>query len=131
MALGNDPHAALTAFNRFGLGARPGDLALAGSDPRGYLEEELRRRDAGVIGAGALLSTPEALQTFFLDQHEKRMAREAAAMAPPQAATLEGKPQEGKPRDRKAEPGGPMPGRKSFGKRRWRASRRRFPRARG
>ena len=98
MALGNDPHAALTAFNRFGLGAKPGDLALAGSDPRGFLREELRSSYAGVIGAGELPTTRKALQTHFLEQYEKRMAREAAAMAPPQGAAMDAKPQDDKAR---------------------------------
>lgn len=31
------PGSALTALQRFGLGARPGDLALVGTDPRGYV----------------------------------------------------------------------------------------------
>jgi uncharacterized protein (DUF1800 family) len=119
MALGNDPHAALTAFNRFGLGPKPGDLALAGSDPRGFLREELRSSYAGVIGAGELPTTRKALQMLFLDQYEKRMAREAAAMAPPQAAAMEanpqeGKPQAGKPQDDKARPKEPNAEQKIF-----------------
>ena len=104
MALGKDPHAALTALNRFELGAKPGDLVLAGSDPRSFLREELRSSYAAVIGAGALPTTRKALQTLFLDQYEKRMAREAAAMAPPQGAAMDAKPQEGKPQDDKARP---------------------------
>jgi uncharacterized protein (DUF1800 family) len=118
MALGNDPHAALTAFNRFGLGPKPGDLALAGSDPRGFLREELRSSYAGVIGAGELPTTRKALQSHFLDQYEKRMAREAAAMAPPAAAmeanSQEGKPQAGKPQDDKARPKEPNAEQKIF-----------------
>ncbi len=114
MALGKDPHAALTAFNRFGLGPRPGDLALARSDPRGFLREELRSSYAGVIGAGELPTTRKALQTLFLDQYEKRMAREAAAMAPPQGAAMDAKPQEGKPQDDKARPKEPNAEQKIF-----------------
>ena len=82
MSLGNEPRVALTAFNRFGLGPRPGDQALAQSDPRGFLREELRSSDARVIGAGELPTTRKARQSHFLDQYEKRMALEAAAMAP-------------------------------------------------
>jgi uncharacterized protein (DUF1800 family) len=112
MALGNDPNAALTAFNRFGLGPKPGDLALAQSDPRGFLREELRSSYAGVIGAGELPTTRKALQTLFLDQYEKRMAREAAAMAPPEAAATQAKPPEGK--DDKARPKEPNAEQKIF-----------------
>ena len=84
MAPGPDPYAAMTAFNRFGLGAKPGDLALAASDPRGFLLEEIRAQGAGLIPAEGLSSTPEALQKFFAEQQQLRVAREtAAAMAAP------------------------------------------------
>ena len=87
MAQGPDPFAALTALNRFGFGAKPGDLALAASDPRGFLLAELRAQGAGRIGAGALPSAPQALQAFYEDQQRQKTAREAAAaMAPPEAA---------------------------------------------
>ena len=86
MAPGPDPYAAMTAFNRFGLGAKPGDLALAASDPRGFLLEEIRAQGAGVIPAEGLSSTPRALQMFFAEQQQLRVAREtAAAMAAPLA----------------------------------------------
>ena len=38
-----DPRGAIAA-NRFGLGARPGELAAIGSDPTGWLEAQLGRR---------------------------------------------------------------------------------------
>jgi uncharacterized protein (DUF1800 family) len=41
MAIGPNQTDAVTALNRFGLGARPGDLDAAGPDPRGLLLEEL------------------------------------------------------------------------------------------
>ena len=82
IALGPDPYAAVMAFNRFGLGAKPGDLALAVGDPRGFLIEELHVVDAGQIPAEDLPPTAQALQLLFADQQEKRIAREtAAAMA--------------------------------------------------
>ena len=99
MALGDDPHGALTAFNRFGLGPKPGDFTQARSDPRGFLLDELHSSYAGVIGPGGLPTARVALQTLFLDQYEKRMAREAAATTPPQAAGLEGKSPDPKPQD--------------------------------
>ena len=43
MKTDSDPRAAIAA-NRFGLGARPGELAAIGSDPRGWLEAQLGRR---------------------------------------------------------------------------------------
>jgi uncharacterized protein (DUF1800 family) len=115
MALSSDPHATVTAFNRFGLGAKPGDLGLAQSDPRGFLLEELRAPQSARIPADGLASTPKALQTLFLDQQEKRIAREfaatmpqpsAAPMGPPTASpmgppTAEAKPAEAKPAEAK------------------------------
>ncbi len=83
MAIGPDPSAAVTAFNRFGLGAKPGDLALAASDPRGFLLEELWTQGVALIDTGDLPATPKALQQLFLDQQQKRLERERAAMAPP------------------------------------------------
>jgi uncharacterized protein (DUF1800 family) len=101
MAQGPDPYAAMTAFNRFGLGAKPGDLALAASDPRGFLLEEIRARGAGVIPAEGLSSTPQSLQMFFADQQRLRVAREtAAAMAAPLAmASANASPTDTKPGD--------------------------------
>jgi uncharacterized protein (DUF1800 family) len=78
-----DPQAAVTACNRFGLGAKPGDLALAAYDPRGFLLEEMRAPGVALIDFGALASTPSALQQLFLDQQQKRTERERAAMEPP------------------------------------------------
>ena len=40
MAIGPNDAEAVTAFNRFGLGARPGDLDAAAADPRGYLSRD-------------------------------------------------------------------------------------------
>jgi uncharacterized protein (DUF1800 family) len=82
VAIGPDPSAAVTAFNRFGLGAKPGDLALAASDPRGFLLEELWTQGAALIGDTDLPPTPRALQQFFLDQQQRRIERERAAMTP-------------------------------------------------
>jgi hypothetical protein len=41
MATGQNEAQAVTALNRFGLGARPGDLRAAAGDPRGFVIEEL------------------------------------------------------------------------------------------
>ena len=106
MAPGPDPYAAMTAFNRFGLGAKPGDLALAASDPRGFLLEEIRAQGAGLISAEGLSSTPRALQMFFAEQQQLRLAREtAAAMAAALAmASANASPTDAKVMD--AKPGG-------------------------
>ncbi len=126
MAPGPDPYAAMTAFNRFGLGAKPGDLALAASDPRGFLLEEIRAQGAGLIPAEGLSSTPGALQMFFAEQQELRVAREtAAAMAAPlvmasanasqmdaktaDAKATDAKPLDAKPSDAKPAEAKPKP----------------------
>ncbi len=76
----------MTAFNRFGLGAKPGDLALAASDPRGVLVDELKTPGVTEVAPDALGSSVDALQKLFQDQQDKRMARERAAMEPPPEA---------------------------------------------
>jgi uncharacterized protein (DUF1800 family) len=99
MAVGPDPFAAVTAFNRFGLGARPGDLALAANDPRGFLLEELRAPGAGSIESGDLPSSAQALQMFFADQQQQRMAREMAAAAAATPMVASAAPADAKPMD--------------------------------
>ena len=108
MAPGPDPYAAMTAFNRFGLGAKPGDLALAASDPRSFLLEEIRTQGAGLIPAEGLSSTPEALQMFFAEQQQLRVARETAAamaaalvVASANASQMDAKTADAKPLDAK------------------------------
>ena len=62
MTIGQDQAQAVTALNRFGLGARPGDLARASGDPRGFLLEELRTPNVALIRNGALRGGVAALQ---------------------------------------------------------------------
>ena len=49
MTIGPDHAGAVTAFNRFGFGACPGDLNAAAGDPRGFLLEELWTADVALI----------------------------------------------------------------------------------
>jgi Protein of unknown function (DUF1800) len=78
----NTPDAlgALIALNRFGLGARPGDLAAAAGDPRGFLKEEAGRDDAALVMAD-LPSSENALQQMFTDHERTRQERELSAQA--------------------------------------------------
>ena len=76
MAIGPDPRGALIALDRFGLGAKPGDLAAAAADPRGFLLEELRRTNVGRLESDSLAPSNVALQALFADQQEKRIERE-------------------------------------------------------
>jgi uncharacterized protein (DUF1800 family) len=96
MAIGPDPLGAVKALNRFGLGPKPGDLALAASDPRGFVLEELMRRDVPLVEAEGLPATAQALQQVYLDNQEKKMARERAERTPPApgpvVASADGKP---------------------------------------
>ncbi len=70
---------AVTACNRFGLGARPGDLARVASDPRGALRAELQPDRAlvspdAVAGAG-LAGTATDMQAAFAAEAERRAMR--------------------------------------------------------
>jgi len=65
----------LSAFTRFGLGPRPGDLAGRG-DPREGLVAELTKPDGARIDDPGLPRTPEALQAVFADQQRKKLERE-------------------------------------------------------
>jgi uncharacterized protein (DUF1800 family) len=88
LTIGSNQAAAVTAFNRFGLGARPGDLNDAASDPRGLLLEELWSANVALIRASAPPSGPMALQAFYLEQQQIRAERaRMAAMPPPAPAT--------------------------------------------
>ncbi len=81
MASGSEPMTALIALNRFGLGARPGDLSAASADPRGFLAQELKQGDAALL-ATDLPSSEEALvQVFGIRQRRKEERRRAAATA--------------------------------------------------
>ena len=74
-----DPHVGLTALNRFGFGARgDGDLAAASSDPRGFLEAELRQPGIALLDGPGLGQTPKLLQTVFAEQEQRRLERETA-----------------------------------------------------
>lgn len=63
---------AVSAVNRFGLGAKPGELANLG-DPRGWLQAQLRRDDSAAAFAGL----PDSLQ--YLRQENDYLRERAAA----------------------------------------------------
>jgi uncharacterized protein (DUF1800 family) len=84
MGLGADPKLAMVALNRFGLGARPGDLAAAAGDPRGYVKSEAAMAAIAELQSPDLLATKANLQLLFAEQEERRRQRK---MAPPPAAT--------------------------------------------
>lgn len=74
---------AVTALNRFGLGARPGDLARVASDPRGALKAELQP-DRALVPAGGedgLAGTSANLQASFAADEARKRLREAQAVS--------------------------------------------------
>ncbi|WP_027142111.1 DUF1800 family protein [Mesorhizobium sp. WSM3626] len=86
------PDPALIAFNRFGLGARPGDRDRLADDPRGYLKAELRRPDAAMISlddptyADLKGSTP-AIQASMAANLQRKLDRERMATEEPATGT--------------------------------------------
>nr|WP_309242862.1 DUF1800 family protein [Lichenibacterium sp. 6Y81] len=72
---------AVTALNRFGLGARPGDLARVAPDPRGALRAELKPDRALVspeaVEAAGLAGTAGDMRAAFVAEAERRAQRES------------------------------------------------------
>ena len=73
-----DVRAAASAVNRFGLGARPGELARVGDDPRGWLRAQLSGSDVGTAFAGLPTSAAYLGQYYDL-LRARRDARKAAS----------------------------------------------------
>ena len=74
---------AAVAATRFGLGARPGEIAAARGDPRGYLKAQITPKGADQP-PGDLPPAPERLAAFFAFQEAQYAAKraETAMMAP-------------------------------------------------
>jgi uncharacterized protein (DUF1800 family) len=81
--------AAAIAANRFGLGARPGDLPGIGSDPRGWLRTQLRG-GAPLLASDALPSTAQILAGVEPILAERRAARRLRPESTPDAAAAPG-----------------------------------------
>ncbi|MEL6257437.1 MAG: DUF1800 family protein [Pseudomonadota bacterium] len=79
------------AATRFGLGARPGEIKAASSDPRGWLEAQLTQAAFSSFPSAGLSSAKQGLETFFR-YTQARSARgrtsEAADIDPEQAKKL-------------------------------------------
>jgi len=69
-----DSTAAAIATNRFGLGARPGELAACAADPRGWLEAQLKGAPP-VIGDPALQNTATMVATIDRVRAQNRALR--------------------------------------------------------
>ena len=63
MALANQDLMAAVAVTRFGLGAKPGELAAAKSDPQGFLKAQIRRTGADQP-SGQPASTAQRMAEF-------------------------------------------------------------------
>ena len=77
------------AFNRFGLGARPGAAMLQG-DPRAALLAEIAQPGGARLDDPELSGTPEILQAVYADEWRRKMERdraETARIATPGAPT--------------------------------------------
>ena len=75
-----ETHLGLIALTRFGYGPRgDGDVAIAASDPRGFLKAELAQPGIALLSGAALPSTKSAIQQFFKDQDIRKMEREQQA----------------------------------------------------
>lgn len=86
---------AVTALRRFGLGPRPGDLASIASDPRGFLLQSVKDKQAALIDAPTLKPSHRLMEELFIEQREKRMMEQQKtpgpqAQATPPAATADG-----------------------------------------
>jgi uncharacterized protein (DUF1800 family) len=90
MAVGPKYAEAVTAFNRFGLGARPGDLEAADRDPRGFLLEELSTVNVALIRDSPPPSGLTAFEAYYLGQQQQRVARMKAAATGRQTAVSTG-----------------------------------------
>ncbi|MGE3065116.1 MAG: DUF1800 family protein [Hyphomicrobiaceae bacterium] len=74
-------HDAAIAVSRFGLGARPGDVARISHDPRGYLLASLEPARALLANTDDLRPSNEIFAEAMEAQREVRKAREMAAAA--------------------------------------------------
>ena len=74
-------YSAAVAANRFGLGAKPGELDLIGADARGWLEAQLRGT-APSLAATGLRSTADILTDASVIRQQIQAQRRAVAGKP-------------------------------------------------
>jgi uncharacterized protein (DUF1800 family) len=80
-----DPHVTVAALHRFGLGGKPGDYIRAALDPRGYVLQQLRRKDAALLVDPTLASSDANLRQMQVFD-EMRRRRDLEKAYPPYAA---------------------------------------------
>ena len=81
---------AAIAANRFGLGARPGELVTLGADPRGWLIEQLAGPYQAPAELAGLASGREVLATYFSAREKREEARKAARAGDPVKDLVDG-----------------------------------------
>jgi uncharacterized protein (DUF1800 family) len=96
------PDPALVVFNRFGLGARPGDLDRIAGDPHGYLKAELRQPDIALISLddpayAGLLGSTSAIRASMAANFQRKLDREHMAAAQPATASAQSMPAQATP----------------------------------
>ncbi|MGX5830321.1 DUF1800 domain-containing protein [Mesorhizobium sp. 43Arga] len=108
------PDPVLVAFNRFGLGARPGDRDRVIHDPRGYLKAELRQPDIALIplddpAYASLPGSTPAIQASMAANFQRKLDRErmAATTAQPAMASAQATPEQVAPAPPVPPPGPP------------------------
>lgn len=79
---------AFTAANRFGLGARPGEIREISADPRGWLAQQVSRSAAFAIPSEGLPSLAEAAGAFQ-SYRQAQAVRRASEREPPTAPQAE------------------------------------------
>ena len=90
MALNSDLEAAIAA-TRFGLGARPGEIAAAKGDPRGFLKAQITTRGADQP-AGDFPTVAESLAGYAEFQADKKAQRMELAAQPAMSAAATAAP---------------------------------------
>lgn len=85
------PDPALIALNRFGLGARPGDMDRIAGDARGYLKAELRQADIAMIepddqAGDDLPGSTTAIETSMAANFQRKLERDRQAATNAQSA---------------------------------------------
>jgi uncharacterized protein (DUF1800 family) len=78
-------YSSAVAANRFGLGAKPGELAAIGTDARGWLEAQLRGPAPGLSVTG-LRSSTDVLSNAAAIRKQLQSQRRAAAAAAPESS---------------------------------------------
>jgi uncharacterized protein (DUF1800 family) len=90
--LADRPTLAAIATTRFGFGARPGELAAARSDPRGWVLESLRGAYQAPADLRGLAAGREVLAAFLELRAERAAARRQLAREGAAADPLKGQP---------------------------------------